>query len=85
MKIRYVRKHVCMALPGLSSSVILCAQGWLVDLINKFGTLNGFQILQERFMGSQALNVQIIAALIKYVHLPAFTGWSQRDLVAQDY
>lgn len=43
-------------------------QGWLVDLINKFGTLNGFQILHDRFMSGQALNVQIIAALIKYVH-----------------
>ncbi|XP_076872060.1 LOW QUALITY PROTEIN: ubiquitin carboxyl-terminal hydrolase 9X-like [Brachyhypopomus gauderio] len=40
-------------------------KGWLVDLINKFGTLNGFQILHDRFMGGQALNVQIIAALIK--------------------
>ncbi|XP_062303511.1 probable ubiquitin carboxyl-terminal hydrolase FAF-X isoform X2 [Osmerus eperlanus] len=41
------------------------AGGWLVDLINKFGTLNGFQILHDRFMSGQALNVQIIAALIK--------------------
>lgn len=40
-------------------------QGWLVDLINKFGTLNGFQILHDRFMSGQVLNVQIIAALIK--------------------
>ncbi|RXM31625.1 putative ubiquitin carboxyl-terminal hydrolase FAF-X [Acipenser ruthenus] len=40
-------------------------KGWLVDLINKFGTLNGFQILTDRFMSGQALNVQIIAALIK--------------------
>lgn len=40
-------------------------QGWLVDLINKFGTLNGFQMLHDRFMSGQALNVQIIAALIK--------------------
>ncbi|XP_067231011.1 ubiquitin carboxyl-terminal hydrolase 9X-like isoform X4 [Chanodichthys erythropterus] len=40
-------------------------KGWLVDLINKFGTLNGFQILHDRFMSVQALNVQIIAALIK--------------------
>ncbi|XP_073726699.1 ubiquitin carboxyl-terminal hydrolase 9X-like isoform X2 [Misgurnus anguillicaudatus] len=40
-------------------------KGWLVDLINKFGTLNGFEILHNRFMSSQALNVQIIAALIK--------------------
>ncbi|XP_058260184.1 probable ubiquitin carboxyl-terminal hydrolase FAF-X isoform X2 [Hemibagrus wyckioides] len=40
-------------------------KGWLVDLINKFGTLGGFQILHERFMSGQTLNVQIIAALIK--------------------
>ncbi|XP_067314752.1 ubiquitin carboxyl-terminal hydrolase 9X-like isoform X2 [Pseudorasbora parva] len=40
-------------------------KGWLVDLINKFGTLNGFQILHDRLMSVQALNVQIIAALIK--------------------
>ncbi|KAF4027332.1 hypothetical protein G4228_019128 [Cervus hanglu yarkandensis] len=39
--------------------------GWLVDLINKFGTLNGFQILHDRFINGSALNVQIIAALIK--------------------
>ncbi|XP_031516942.1 probable ubiquitin carboxyl-terminal hydrolase FAF-Y isoform X8 [Papio anubis] len=39
--------------------------GWLVDLINKFGTLNGFQILHDRFFNGSALNVQIIAALIK--------------------
>nr|XP_029496778.1 probable ubiquitin carboxyl-terminal hydrolase FAF-X isoform X1 [Oncorhynchus nerka] len=40
-------------------------KGWLVDLINKFGTLNGFQTLHDRFISGQALNVQIIAALIK--------------------
>lgn len=40
-------------------------KGWLVDLINKFGTLNGFQILLDRFLSNTALNVQIIAALIK--------------------
>lgn len=45
--------------------VFVFLQGWLVDLINKFGTLNGFQMLHDRFMSGQALNVQIIAALIK--------------------
>ncbi|XP_052519968.1 probable ubiquitin carboxyl-terminal hydrolase FAF-X [Budorcas taxicolor] len=40
-------------------------KGWLVDLINKFGMLNGFQILHDRFINGSALNVQIIAALIK--------------------
>lgn len=46
-------------------SLSLPSQGWLVDLINKFGTLNGFQTLHDRFMSGQALNVQVIAALIK--------------------
>ncbi|XP_070258878.1 ubiquitin carboxyl-terminal hydrolase 9X isoform X3 [Myotis yumanensis] len=40
-------------------------KGWLVDLINKFGSLNGFQILHDRFINGSALNVQIITALIK--------------------
>uniref|UniRef100_H2QZC4 Ubiquitin specific peptidase 9, Y-linked n=1 Tax=Pan troglodytes TaxID=9598 RepID=H2QZC4_PANTR len=40
-------------------------KGWLVDLINKFGTLNGFQILHDHFFNGSALNVQIIATLIK--------------------
>jgi len=36
-----------------------------VDLINKFGTLNGFQILHDRFISGSALSVQVIAALVK--------------------
>lgn len=40
-------------------------QGWLVDLINRFGSLNGFQILLDRFQNGPALNVPVIAALIK--------------------
>nr|CAC38831.1 putative ubiquitin-specific protease [Mus musculus] len=40
-------------------------KGWLVDLINTFGTLNGFQILHDRFTSGSALNVQTIAAPIK--------------------
>jgi len=40
-------------------------KGWLVDLINKFGTLNGFQILHDRFISGSALSVQVIAALVK--------------------
>ncbi len=65
------RKQQCgLVWSGLvvTSSLVSLVQGWLVDLINKFGTLNGFQILHDRFISSQALNVQIIAALIKYVH-----------------
>uniref|UniRef100_A0A452GKF3 ubiquitinyl hydrolase 1 n=1 Tax=Gopherus agassizii TaxID=38772 RepID=A0A452GKF3_9SAUR len=58
---------VCLpcCLPSLHSCCLIECAGWLVDLINKFGTLNGFQILHDRFMSGSALNVQIIAALIK--------------------
>lgn len=45
--------------------MLIALQGWLVDLLNKFGTLNGFQTLHDRFINGSALNVQIIAALIK--------------------
>nr|XP_051686462.1 probable ubiquitin carboxyl-terminal hydrolase FAF-X [Oryctolagus cuniculus] len=47
------------------SSDLRSPKGWLVDLINKFGTLNGFQILLDRFINGSALNVQVIAAFIK--------------------
>ncbi|XP_067668544.1 ubiquitin carboxyl-terminal hydrolase 9X-like [Haliotis asinina] len=40
-------------------------RGWLVDLVNKFGGLEGFQILLDRFIKAPALSVPIIAALIK--------------------
>jgi len=39
-------------------------QGWLVDLVNHFGALNGFQILLDRFQKN--LSVPVIAALIRY-------------------
>lgn len=55
----------CFGLVNDNFLFICFLQGWLVDLINKFGTLNGFQILHDRFTSGQALNVQIIAALIK--------------------
>lgn len=45
--------------------LIIHLQGWLVDLINTFGTLNGFQILHDRFITGSALTIQTIAALIK--------------------
>ncbi|KAG2456362.1 USP9X hydrolase, partial [Polypterus senegalus] len=48
--------------------------GWLVDLINRFGTLNGFQILHDRIMSGHALNVQIIAALIRLLQISSFNG-----------
>ncbi|KAK3589909.1 hypothetical protein CHS0354_034922 [Potamilus streckersoni] len=40
-------------------------QGWLVDLINRFGAIEGFQILFERFTNGCQLSVPVIAALIK--------------------
>ncbi|XP_030838236.1 probable ubiquitin carboxyl-terminal hydrolase FAF-X isoform X3 [Strongylocentrotus purpuratus] len=41
-------------------------KGWLVDLLNRFGALGGFDILQERFLDeSQSLNVPIIHALLR--------------------
>ncbi|OWF40886.1 probable ubiquitin carboxyl-terminal hydrolase FAF-X isoform X2 [Mizuhopecten yessoensis] len=40
-------------------------RGWLVDLVNKFGTMEGFSILLERFTGGPQLSVPVIAALIK--------------------
>jgi hypothetical protein len=49
-------------------SIVCCGfQGWLVDLINKFGCLKGFQILLERFQRN--LSVSLIAALIRLVVL----------------
>lgn len=74
METQLVRGHEGDIADKCCSSVVTSwsvslVQGWLVDLINKFGTLNGFQILHDRFMSVQALNVQIIAALIKYVPL----------------
>lgn len=40
-------------------------QGWLVDLVNKFGKLGGFQILLDRFKDGPQLSVPVVAALIK--------------------
>ncbi|XP_064639618.1 probable ubiquitin carboxyl-terminal hydrolase FAF-X isoform X3 [Lineus longissimus] len=39
-------------------------RGWLVDLVNRFGQLEGFQILLDRFRAG-SLNVQVIAALVR--------------------
>ncbi|KAK3589915.1 hypothetical protein CHS0354_034930 [Potamilus streckersoni] len=38
--------------------------GWLVDLVNKFGALNGFKILYDRFAIGSQLSLQVIAALM---------------------
>ncbi|XP_071033260.1 ubiquitin carboxyl-terminal hydrolase 9X isoform X5 [Parasteatoda tepidariorum] len=40
-------------------------KGWLVDLINRFGTLGGFDLLLERFQSHVAISVPVIAALIR--------------------
>ncbi|KAL1497662.1 hypothetical protein ABEB36_008585 [Hypothenemus hampei] len=39
-------------------------RGWLVDLINKFGELGGFQKLLERFQSDKNLSVSIAYALL---------------------
>lgn len=41
------------------------ARGWLVDLINKFGELGGFQLLLERFQSGKNLNVAVVFALLR--------------------
>ncbi|KAL4220567.1 putative ubiquitin carboxyl-terminal hydrolase FAF-X [Mactra antiquata] len=40
-------------------------KGWLVDLVNKFGSLDGFQMLLDRFTNGPSLSVPVIAALVK--------------------
>lgn len=40
-------------------------RGWLVDLINLFGNLNGFKILLERFQSGKNLSVPVICALLR--------------------
>jgi len=49
--------------------LFILSQGWLVDMVNKFGSLGGFQILLSRFQRN--LSVSVIAALIKLV-LPLY-------------
>ncbi|XP_074657837.1 ubiquitin carboxyl-terminal hydrolase 9X-like [Tubulanus polymorphus] len=39
-------------------------RGWLVDLVNRFGSLNGFQLLLDRFQ-AESLSVPVIAALVR--------------------
>ncbi|XP_035221479.1 probable ubiquitin carboxyl-terminal hydrolase FAF-X isoform X2 [Stegodyphus dumicola] len=40
-------------------------KGWLVDLINRFGSSGGFHLLLERFQNGPLLTVPVIAALIR--------------------
>ena len=44
---------------------IRAPRGWLVDLINRFGKLNGFQLLLERFQSEQNLSLPVMYALIR--------------------
>ena len=46
--------------------IIVFVQGWLVDLVNKFGVLGGFSTLQERICGGENLSVPLLAALLRY-------------------
>ncbi|XP_071949723.1 ubiquitin carboxyl-terminal hydrolase 9X-like isoform X2 [Antedon mediterranea] len=40
-------------------------KGWLVDLVNKFGSLNGFDVLANRFASDRSLSVSVIHAYLK--------------------
>ncbi|KAK0096487.1 hypothetical protein PV326_005319 [Microctonus aethiopoides] len=40
-------------------------RGWLVDLINKFGNLDGFVILLSRFQSGRNLTIPVIHALLR--------------------
>ena len=40
-------------------------RGWLVDLVNRFGMLGGFQILLERFQNGESLTVPLIYVLLR--------------------
>lgn len=40
-------------------------KGWLVDLVNKFGVLEGFSTLQERICDGSNLSVPLLAALLR--------------------
>ncbi|XP_065840670.1 ubiquitin carboxyl-terminal hydrolase 9X-like [Oscarella lobularis] len=40
-------------------------KGWLVDLVNAFGSYSGFDVLRKRLLEGSNLNVQIMAALIR--------------------
>lgn len=53
----------------LCLSSIFCFQGWLVDLLNRFGKRNGFQMVLERFTTapseSRPLSFPVISAMIR--------------------
>ncbi|CAG9840067.1 unnamed protein product [Diabrotica balteata] len=47
------------------SSDLRNPRGWLVDLINKFGELGGFQVLLDRFQSGKNLSISIVFALLR--------------------
>lgn len=49
--------------------IIMSMQGWLLDMVNLFGSLGGFQILHDRIVKGENLTVPLIAALIRYVYV----------------
>lgn len=58
--------NACFAVGWCSLPSPTCSvQGWVVDLINRFGNLGGFTILLERFRSGPPLSVAVIAALIR--------------------
>lgn len=57
--------RLCFMSETSLSSFPLPTQGWLVDLINRFGSLGGFSLLLERFRSGRALSVPLMAALIR--------------------
>ena len=44
---------------------IRAPRGWLVDLVNRFGKLGGFEQLLERFQSEQNLSLPVMYALIR--------------------
>ena len=49
--------------------MLLCLQGWLVDLLNRFGKNGGFDTLRNRFVVApgegRPLSFPLISALVK--------------------
>ena len=52
----HVYIHVCN---------VYAIQGWLLDMINLFGSYGGFQILHDRIIEGENLTVPLTAALIR--------------------
>ena len=62
--------HTSMCTVGASVHLCHCdcfVQGWLVDMINLFGEHGGFEKFRDRILKGSALNVSIIAAMIRWV------------------